>query len=143
MYKSLRTLAFALCVVPSGFSASILISGNSMTSSNTTFTNNLAKLSGNTYTFVTSQNLPATSLAGYSLVWLDGFSQFVDLSSLTDYVNAGGHVLVQNPGFGSEPLSAYPDGAGLNASFTAPDFEPSVRILEPGDFVNAGLTDVG
>src|SRR4051794_33204572 len=98
MNRSFRTLTLALCLVSSGFSASVLISGNSMNSSNTTFTDNLAKLTGNTYTFISSQDLPATSLSGYSLVWLDGFSQFPDLSSLATYVNAGGHVLVQNPG---------------------------------------------
>jgi len=109
-----------------------------MDPSNSTLTGNLSQLSGNTYTFVNPSAFAATNLAGFDLVWLDGFSLFSNLTSLTPYLNSGGRVLVQNPGFGSEPITQYPHGTGFATSFTS---ENSIRILAPGDFMNGGLTN--
>src|SRR4051812_30489685 len=116
-----RILTLAALTATSGFSISVLISGNSM-DPNAGFLSNLALLNGSpTITYAQSQNLASTPLGGYDLVWLDGFSQFIDLSTLVPYLNGGGHVLVQNPGFGSEPFSDYPNGAGIGVVFTAPE----------------------
>ncbi len=134
-----RFLALAMLTACPCFPASILLSGNSMPNT-LTLAGNLGKLDGNSYTFVDTSLFAGISLSGYDLVWLDGFSQYVDLSSLTPYLNAGGRVLVQNPGFGSEPLSAYPGGAALSAIFESKD---SVRIVAPDDFLNLGLTNDG
>src|SRR5580698_9532526 len=53
---------------------------------------------------------------------------------------SGGTVLVQNPGFGSQALSEYPDTTGLSILFQTGD---TVHILLPGNPLNAGLTDAG
>jgi len=138
-----RILTLAVFAAPAGFSANILLSGNSMSNSPTMLAN-LALLSGsNTFTFVAPNSLPSTPLGGYDLVWMDGFSQFLDLSTLTPYLNGGGRVLVQNPGVGSESLSQYPGGSNLGISYDSPPGNPNVHILVPGDFVNFGLTDSG
>lgn len=116
----------------------VLVNGNSMDSSNPIFTTNLAKLSGSTFQFDSPANFASLNLSGFSAVWLDGFSQYISLASLTPYLNAGGTVLVQNPGFGSEPLSAYPMTTGLSATFVSGD---AIRVVNPGHPLNAGLTN--
>lgn len=116
----------------------ILVSGNSMDNSNPIFTTNLAKLSEHTFQFDAPINFASLDLSGFSAVWLDGFSQYTSLTSLTPYLNAGGTVLVQNPGFGSEPLTDYPETAGLAATFEAKN---AIRIVNPGHPLNAGLSD--
>ena len=134
--RLIRTAALALVAASSGFCSAVLLSGNSMPASST-LTDNLALLPGNTYTVVSPAAFASTPQAGYDLVWLDGFSLYNDLSSLVPYLNGGGRVLVQNPGFGSEPLSQYPDGAGITATFSTHD---TVRLLMPGDLLNLHLT---
>lgn len=118
----------------------VLVSGNSMDSSNTTFTTNLNKLPGHTYTFVAPGAFSGTTLSGFRTVWLDGFSQYTSLASLTLFLNAGGTVLIQSPGFGSEPLTAYPFTGQMTATFvgTGPN---SVRIVTAAHPLNAGLTN--
>ena len=55
--------------------AQVLVSGNSMDSSNSGFTTALNTL-GNTYTFVPPSGFQGTSLGGFNVVWLDGFSLY-------------------------------------------------------------------
>src|SRR5580692_6106659 len=98
-----RVCLLLVCAMQAAFADSILVSGNSM-NGNSTLTNNLAELTGDTFTVVAPVNFASTDLSGFSAIWLDGFSEFNDLSGLSSFLAAGGTVLVQNPGFGSEPL---------------------------------------
>ena len=120
----------------------VLASGNAFDNSNPAFTANLNKLP-HTFAFVASAELGTTDLTGFSMVWLDGFSQFGEVPSqaLIDFMNDGGTVLVQNPGLGSEPRTQYPFGDEIRFTFTSPDFEETVRILEPDHPLHAGLDD--
>jgi hypothetical protein len=135
-----RVCALLACAMPSAFGGSVLLSGNSFDSSNGTFTGNLAQLAQNAYVFVAPSDFATTAISGFGLVWLDGFSDYASLSSLGPYLAGGGTLLVQNPGFGSNPLSEYPNSAGLLAVFQTSD---TVHILAPSDPLNAGLTDGG
>ncbi len=121
--------------------AQVVASGNSMDSSNAGFTASLARL-GHTYTFVPTGSFTSTSLAGFDAVWLDGFSFYGGglSAQLTGFLNGGGTVLVQNPGFGTEPISDYPLGSSLTPVYTFPPGENLVRIADPAHPVNAGLT---
>ncbi len=130
--------AAILCLASVANAGNILVNGNSMDGSNPIFTTNLAKLAGNTFVFDSPANFSSTDLSGFSAVWLDGFSLYNSLASLTPYLNAGGTVLVQSPGFGSEPLSDYPGTAGLTANFVN---ENVIRVVNPGHPLNAGLTN--
>jgi hypothetical protein len=141
MLKKIARVSFLLgCALQAAYASAVLLSGNSMNLSDATLTANLAQLTGNTYTFVAPSDFATTALAGFDLVWLDGFSQYASLDSLGPYLNAGGYVLVQNPGFGSNPLSDFPDASGFSAVF---QFGDTVHILLPGNPLNAGLTDGG
>jgi hypothetical protein len=119
----------------------VLVSGNSMDSSNPTFTTNLSKLT-HSFTFVSPGDFGTTDLSGFDDIWLDGFSLYTPaaLARLTPFLAGGGTVLVQSAGFGSEPLSDYPFTAGLSQTFLG--IGPSaVHIADPGNPLNAGLTD--
>ncbi|HVY71541.1 MAG TPA: hypothetical protein VHH73_16530, partial [Verrucomicrobiae bacterium] len=116
-----------------GRAQAVLVSGNSMDGSSPAFTTPLNTL-GFTCTFVGSGDFGTTSLAGYSAVWLDGFSQYspgtpgnpgLSASALTSFMNAGGVVIVQNPGFGSEAISLYPFGNELTWEFTYDSGNPA------------------
>lgn len=143
-----------VCITSHTQAATILVSGNSMYDGNTNLTGAIAGL-GLTAVFVAPINFEDTSLAGFDAVWLDGFSKYdynivVDVSAkLLDFMNAGGNVFVQNPGFGSEALSMYPLGAQLTATFTFPPGESTIAIVDAisplgaNHAVNAGLTDTG
>jgi hypothetical protein len=126
--------------------ASILASGNSMDSINPLLTGQLNSL-GYAFTFVTVGNFASASTAGYSAIWLDGFSNYGNdgtlSAKLTSFMNGGGTVLVQNPGFGTEAIESYPFGAQLSAIYTIPPGENLVRIVNAGHPINAGLTGAG
>src|SRR3954454_21192956 len=122
------TVAVLFVIAPRAQAANILVSGNSMDPSNTNLTTAIAGL-GHQAVFVAPVNFAATSLAGFDAVWLDGFSQYGAgnwPANLVAFMNAGGNVFVQNPGFGSEPLSTYPLGAQLTAIFTFPPGEDQI-----------------
>src|SRR5215813_10882343 len=88
----------------------ILISGNSFDPFNANFTGAIAGL-GHTATIVAPANFAATSFSGFKAIWLDGFSQYGGgawPANLVAFMNAGGNVFIQNPGFGSENISTYP-----------------------------------
>lgn len=142
---SRHILPYLLCLAILGFAGQaradmVLVSGNSMDSSNPTFVNNLNKLS-HTFTFVNPANFASTDLSGFDAIWLDGFSLYTSaaLARLTPFLLTGKTVLVQNPGFGSEPISDYPFTAGLTATLDGPG--TTVHVVTPGDPINAGLTD--
>ena len=131
--------------------ANILVSGNSIDQFNTRLTGAIAGL-GHTAVFVAPVNFAGTSLAGFDAVWLDGFSQYgagAWPDHLLAFMNTGGNVFVQNPGFGTEALSVYPLGAQLSATFTFPPGYDTISIVDatspPGANhpVNAGLTNAG
>ena len=134
-------LAFVCMLAKPARAAQVLVSGNSMDSSNPGFTSRLDSL-GHSYTYVPPASFIGTSLSGFNVIWLDGFSLYNSGLSpkLTDFLNGGGTVLVQSPGFGSEPLSDYPLGSTLSTVFTFPPGENLVRITVPGHPINAGLT---
>lgn len=122
-----------------------------MDQSNTNLTGAIAGL-GHTAVFIAPVNFAGTSLAGFDAVWLDGFSQYGAGSwpaNLLAFINTGGNVFVQNPGFGSEAISMYPLGAQLTANFTFPPGEDTISIVDAlsplgaNHAVNAGLTDAG
>jgi hypothetical protein len=107
---------------------------------------------GYNYTFVSPANFGSTSLSGYSAIWLDGFSQYspgtpgnpgLSSTALVNFMNAGGVVFVQNPGFGSDSLASYPFGGELSATFSFPPAENTARITSPQNPVNANLTTAG
>jgi len=140
-----------VCFATHTHAANILVSGNSMYQFNTYLTGAIAGL-GHTAVFVAPSNFASTSLAGFEAVWLDGFSQYGAGSWSADllaFMNTGGNVFVQNPGFGSESLSQYPQGTQLTANFTYPPGENLISIVDAisplgaNRAVNAGLTDAG
>jgi hypothetical protein len=109
---------------------SVLISGNSMNQYDTNLTSTIAGL-GLTASFVAPSNFASTNLSAFNAVWLDGFSQYGTgwSTNLLAFMNAGGNVLVQNPGFGSEALSIYPLATQLTASYTYPPGENTITIV--------------
>jgi hypothetical protein len=145
-------LAATLLFLPADVRAQkVLVSGNSFDDSNPAFTGPLATL-GYDYSFVGADSFGAANLAGFSAVWLDGFSQYspgtpgnpgLVAATLTSFMNGGGVVLVQNPGFGSESLANYPFGNELSATFNYPPGENTIRIIAPASPVNAFLTGAG
>lgn len=129
----------------------VLISGNAMSQSNSNLVNAVAGL-GLQATYVAPSSFVATSLAGFDAVWLDGFSQYGSgtwPANLVTFMNGGGKVFVQNPGFGSESLPTYPLGAQLAAVFTYPPGQDTISIVDtsspPGanHSVNQGLSNAG
>jgi hypothetical protein len=129
----------------------VLVSGNTFGGDSPQFSAAIDSL-GYNYTFVSPANFGATSLSGYSAIWLDGFSQFspgtpgnpgLSSANLVNFMDAGGVVFVQNPGFGSDSLSSYPFGGGLGAAYTYPPGENTVRLTGPQSPVNANLTGAG
>ncbi|MCX7096534.1 MAG: PEP-CTERM sorting domain-containing protein [Methylococcales bacterium] len=152
--RTISTICAAVvlaCIASHTHAANILVSGNSMSQSNTNLTGAIAGL-GHTAAFVAPANFAGTSLAGFDAVWLDGFSLYGMGSwsaDLLTFMNNGGNVFVQNPGFGSESLSQYPLGAQLSANFTYPPGENLISIVDTisplgaNHAVNAGLTNAG
>ena len=142
------TLVFA--AAPS-HATTLLVSGNALGQS-TNLSNAVAGL-GLQATYVVPANFETTSLTGFDAVWLDGFSLYGTgnwSANLMAFMNGGGRVFVQNPGFGSEGFSAYPLGAQLNAVFTYPTGgQESIVIVDTtspagaNHAVNQGLTNVG
>ena len=133
------------------YATNVLISGNSMGTYNTNLTDAISGL-GLTAVFVAPSNFASTSLTGFDAVWLDGFSYYGSgnwPNKLLSFMNAGGNVFVQNPGFGSELLSFYPLGAQLAATFTYPPGEETITIIDAvspltaNHSVNALLTGAG
>jgi hypothetical protein len=135
--RLLRIAIFPFIASLPAFAGSLLISGNAMNASSP-FTDNLNLLTGTTYTIVQPQFFGSESLSGFNVIWLDGFSLYPDLSILVPWLNNGGTLLVQNPGFGSNSLSEYPSTTGLSANFGSSD---TVRILD--QTLAAGLTSAG
>ncbi len=154
-FKSL-TLLLALCIAQSAHAAaitqptavtpSVLVSGNSMDSSNPTFTGNLSSVNA-TFQIVAPASFSATSTAGYNVLWLDGYSNFGNDGTLngklSSFLTGGGTVIVQNPGFGTEAMTDYPFGSQLSALYTYPPGENLIRIVNPSHPLNAGLTGPG
>lgn len=133
-------LLLAAAAMPAG-AANVLLSGNSFDGSNPFLVANLTILDHN------YENIPPflfdnADLVGRDAVWLDGFSHYpgLDSAALTEFVRQGGRLLVQNPGFGSEPLSEYPFGAELQANFVTRN---SIRIRQAGHLLNEGLSNIG
>ncbi len=129
----------------------MLVSGNAMNQAATNLTNAITGL-GLQAVFVEPSNFATTNLAGFDAVWLDGFSQYGSgnwSANLMAFMNGGGKVFVQNPGFGSEGFSAYPLGAQLNAIFTYPPGQESISIVDTtspvgaNHPVNQGLNNAG
>lgn len=129
----------------------VLVSGNTFGAPSPQFNAAIDSL-GYNFTFVSPTVFGQTSLSGFSAVWLDGFSQFspgtpgnpgLSSANLVDFMNAGGVVFVQNPGFGSERLTAYPFGDEFGGVFTYPPGENTVRLTGSGNPINANLTDAG
>ncbi len=146
-----KRLALILAVVVFEFAAparaaNVLVSGNSMDNSNTDFTSRLSTL-GHVFQFVTTGAFQSTSTAGFDVIWLDGFSNYGNSGGLnlklTSFVTAGGKLLVQNPGFGTENIADYPLGSQLGAIYTIPPGENFVRLVNPSHPLNAGLTGTG
>lgn len=128
--------------VPTLLAGDVLASGNSFNPSNANFSANLARL-GHTFEFVAQNDFAATSLNGFTAVWLDGFSDFAGLSTaaLTNFVEAGGVLLVQAPGFGSQSRDTWPGGDSFGNAFTEPDFENTIRIQAPNNPVLQGVSN--
>src|SRR5262245_40177093 len=107
----------------------ILVSGNNMDSTGP-LPGILTSL-GYSSTFVapSSFNTATIHFSGVKAGWLDGYSAFTNLrsSDLISFMNNGGNVFVQNPGFGTQPLSAYPFGSELTNVFASGE---TVRILD-------------
>jgi len=144
-------LAVLSSVTTQSQAAKILVSGNSMSASNANLTGAIAGL-GHQATFIAHQDFAATSLAGFDAVWLDGFSQYGAgnwPADLVAFMNGGGNVFVQNPGFGSEGLSTYPLGSQLSIIFTYPPGQDTIAIVDTGSppganhAVNWGVDDAG
>ena len=142
------TLVFA--AAPS-HATTLLVSGNALGQPSTNLSNAVAGL-GLQATYVAPANFETTSLTGFDAVWLDGFSLYGTgnwSANLMAFMNGGGKVFVQNPGFGSEGLSAYPLGAQLNAVYTYPPGQETIAIVDTtspvgsNHAVNQGLTNVG
>lgn len=142
--------AGALASAAPASGARILISGNAMYAGSN-FDSAIQTL-GDQVTYVDPQDFGTVDLSGYNMVYLDGFSQFspgtpgnpgLVAQTLNDFMAAGGSVLVQNPGFGSDALSLYPSGGELSASYTYPPGENTIRITDSSSYLNAGLTDAG
>jgi len=100
------------------------------------------------YTVVGPQNFATTSFTGYNVIWLDGFSDYspgtpgnpgFSSANLVSFMNAGGVVFVQNPGFGTESLSSYPFGSELGDQYMPTGLD-TIRITNPSSPVNANLT---
>ena len=149
--SAIATAVWLMCLVGYTHAAHILVSGNSMNHSNTNLTGAIAGL-GHTAVFVAPGDFAATSLTGFDAIWLDGFSQYGTGAwpqRLLTFMNTGGNVLVQSPGFGSEGLAFYPLGTQLATVFTCPlgqDMITIVDALSPlgaNHAVNAGLTNAG
>ena len=129
----------------------VLVSGNALGGSDPAFTGALTSIGVNP-TFVSASDYGTVSLAGFKAVWLDGFSQFspgtagnpgLSATALVNFMTGGGVVLVQNPGFGSESMTAFPFGSELSAVFTTPPGENTVRLTGSLSPVNAHLTSAG
>jgi hypothetical protein len=124
----------------------VLVSGNSLGHPHQEAV--LADL-GYSVTTVSPFEYGTHSLVGYHAIWLDGFSQYspgtpgnpgLSADSLISFMNGGGVVLVENPGFGSERLTAYPFGAELLNQYV---FGNSIRILDSTSPVFAGVDAAG
>ncbi len=132
-------VAFLMLAPVPSLATKLLISGNSLGDSNPNLTNTLSGL-GLTADFVIPANFATTSLNGYDAVWMDGFSQFGSenwSANLITFMNGGGKLLVQNPGFGSEGMSSYPLGAQLSANFTYPPGQDTIVIVDTTSPVGA------
>ena len=147
----LLALAWLMFTAVPSQATKMLVSGNSMGDSNPNLTNTLTGL-GLTADFVIPANFAATSLNGYDAVWMDGFSFYGSANwsaNLMTFMNGGGKLLVQNPGFGSEGMSAYPLGAQLSANFTYPPGKDTISIVDTtspigaNHSVNHGLSGSG
>ena len=151
IWPGLLLFSFVSPLATSARAQNFLLSGNVFGGSDPAFTGALTSL-GLTPTYVSPFNYGNADLSGFSAVWLDGFSQFspgtpgnpgLSAANLVSFMVAGGVVLVQNPGFGSEPLSAYPFGNELSASFTYPPGENTVRPIASAGPINLHLTSAG
>ena len=120
--------------------ADVLAAGNSLGANDPNFNGNIAQVN-HTFTFVTTDVLATTDLTGFEVVWLDGFSSFsaIPVAALTQFVEAGGRLIVQSPGFGGNPMADYPLGANLVGVFD-PDANFPVRVVAEAHPFNAGLT---
>ena len=99
---------------------------------------------GYSSTIVTPSAFGSTSFAGYYAIWLGSESTFTDLKArqadLTNFVAAGGILFCEIAvGYGS-PMTNYPFGGKLAIQTGRGD---TVRIVNAGSPVNAGLDDAG
>jgi hypothetical protein len=143
-------LAGAMAVAPAAHCQIVGFSGDGFDTSNPLVASALASLPGS-FTQIARDGLAgAASAGGYSVLWLDGFSTFPNFptTELTSFVDNGGILLVQSPGLGGNPLSAYPFGSELSGLTFAPSAgfpagEPAVHIVNSANPIMAGLTDAG
>ncbi len=149
--SAIAATVWLVCLVGYAHAAHILVSGNSMTPSNANLTGAIAGL-GHTAVFVAPTDLAATSFTGFDAIWLDGFSLYGTgpwPENLLTFMNTGGNVFVQSPGFGSEGLAFYPLGTQLATQFTCPPGNDTIVIVDAlsplgaNHAVNAGLTGAG
>jgi hypothetical protein len=139
---ALLTAALALAFTSPAPADLILLSGNNM-DPNGALPGIITSLCHSS-AFVSPSSFDGSTInfSGVKLVWLDGYSNFANLgsSNLINFMNNGGNLLVQNPGFGTQPASAYPFGSEIANVFLSSD---TVRITNTTHPLNAGLTDAG
>ena len=142
-------VATTLTLVEPASGANVLISGNDISGPQQ---ESVLVALGHNVTSVPPSDFGAMNLTGFDAVWLDGFSLYspgtpgnpgLSSANLIAFLNAGGNVLVENPGFGSEPMSAYPFGTELANTYTIPPGENAVRLVEPGHPLFTGVTSDG
>ena len=121
--------------------ATIGVAGDSFDMSNPAY---VSKLESSGHQFVEIANFNPETIMNLDAIWLDGFSAFfftdLDLSSpnLTAWVQNGGTLLVQSPGFGAESADQYPFGHDLTVQL-APS-ENTIRIRQSEPWLK-GVTD--
>jgi hypothetical protein len=141
----ITSVAGSIAICASG-AESVLLSGNSLGNPH-----QLEVLAGLGYdvTVVSPFDYGKQDLSGYGAIWLDGFSQYspgtpgnpgLSAASLVSFMNAGGTVFIENPGFGSESLGQFPFGAELINRFENHD---TIRITDSLNPLFAGVTSAG
>jgi len=124
-----------------GFSGDVLVSGNTFGTVHTVQTDNLNQL-GHSFSFFSPSEFSQIALDGFDAIWLDGFSEFNNVRNgdLISFMESGGIVLIQNPGFGSESLDQYPFGNELAATYQSEGIA-SVSLESPSHLLNRGLSE--
>jgi hypothetical protein len=135
MFRKWMVLSSALLLSPAlSHAATIGVAGDSFDMSNPAY---VSKLESSGHSFREISNFNPESLAGLDAVWLDGFSAFfftdLDLSSpnVVNFVDNGGLLLVQSPGFGAESADQYPFGQNLSVALAPSEATIRIRQADP------------